>query len=283
VPRWTGDDFLIGHEHARVLAYGANPSGWTDELTELHEGAAGADHFIDVASRRHALEEAARVHGDERHVVLEVGVSSGFLIKDLTRLLPNADVVGSDYTRGTLEKAAPRLPHVPLLQFDLVECPLPDASVDTVILSNVLEHIERDDLALRQVFRILRPRGAAIIEVPAGARLFDSYDKALMHWRRYAMSGLTRLLTGAGFTIERASHLGCALYPPFWLAKKLRRVAPARDAELDANVERSIRWTARAGAAARVLLGAEARVRRHIYLPFGIRCLVTARKPAVIA
>jgi SAM-dependent methyltransferase len=280
VPRWTGDDFLIGHERARVLAYGAGPSGWTDHLTDLHEGTAGADHFIDLASRRHAIAEAARVHGPTPHVILEVGVSSGYLIEDLTRVLPHAVILGSDYTRGTLEKAATRLPHVPLLQFDLVDCPLPDASVDTVILLNVLEHIERDDLALAQVYRILRSNGAVIVEVPAGEGLFDSYDRALMHWRRYRMSGLVRLLHNAGFAVERRSHLACALYPAFWLAKQLRRAAPAPDEALEANLSRSIRWTARIGAVARALLATEARARRHVYLPFGIRCLATGRKRA---
>jgi SAM-dependent methyltransferase len=277
-PRWTGRGFAVGQETRRILAYGAGPSGWTDHLTELHEETAGTDHFIDLASRRHAVAEARQAHQRPETTVLEVGVSSGFLLEDLQRALPQASILGADYTRGTLEKVATRLPEVPLLQFDLVECPLPDESVDTVILLNVLEHIEHHDLALRQVHRILRPRGVAIIEVPAGEGLYDSYDKALLHWRRYSMSKLERLVRDEQFAVERRSHLGFMLYPGFWLAKKLGRATPAREEHLDRTVQRSITWSARAGALASRLLNLEASLRRRVYLPFGIRCLMTCRK-----
>jgi SAM-dependent methyltransferase len=279
LPVWTGEEFLVDGQRQRVLAYGSAPSGWTDHLTDLHEETAGADHFIDRASRRHAVSEATRAHSTGDQVILEVGISSGYLLQELRRALPSASFVGADYTIGTLEKAATRLPGVPLLQFDLVECPLPDASVDTVILLNVLEHIERDDLAVRQVHRILKPGGVAIIEVPAGETLYDSYDKALLHWRRYRMSRLVRLVRDAGFMVERRSHLGFFLYPGFWLAKKLQRAAPVKEQHLDANVQSSITWSSRLGAVAAGLLSMEAVLRTaRVYLPFGIRCVVTCRK-----
>jgi len=277
-PRWTGRGFAVGQETRRILAYGAGPSGWTDHLTELHEETAGADHFIDLASRRHAVAEATRAHQRPDPTVLEVGVSSGFLLEDLQRALPQASILGADYTRGTLEKVATRLPEVPLLQFDLVECPLPDESVDTVILLNVLEHIERHDLAVCQLHRILRPGGVAVIEVPAGEGLYDSYDRALLHWRRYSMSKLVQLVQDEHFAVERRSHLGFLLYPGFWLTKKLGRAAPAKEEHLDLTVQRSIKWSAHAGAMASGLLSLEAALRRRVYLPCGIRCLITCRK-----
>jgi SAM-dependent methyltransferase len=278
-PQWTGERFVVTGGARRVLSYGAEPSGWTDHLTDLHEDTAGSNHFIDIASRRHAVLEAKRVHGRRPHVLLEVGVSSGYLLQDLRSDLPQASIIGSDYTLGTLENAAHRLEGVPLLQFDLAECPLPDACVDTVILLNVLEHIERDAQAVAQLHRILRPGGAAIIEVPAGEALYDSYDRALLHWRRYSMTRLVELLSGAGFSIERRSHLGFFLYPGFWLAKKLRRAAPVKDDRLDENVQRSIAATSTAGGVGNAIMAAEARLRAMVYLPFGIRCLVTGRKP----
>jgi len=120
--------------------------------------------------------------------------------------MPHAQLIGSDYVRGPLEEVARRLPDVPLLQFDLVKCPLPDASVDVVVLLNVLEHIEDDVGAVRQLARILKPGGAVVIEVPAGPHLYDVYDKVLMHYRRYRLSGLKRLLRAAGLS---PSALGC--------------------------------------------------------------------------
>lgn len=278
-PIWTGGGFLVGGQPRRILAYGSRPSGWTDHLTDLHEAAAGDAHFIDVASRAHAIAEIERTKKGAGGVVLEVGISSGYLVEALARRLPGVAIVGADYTYGTLEKAVARVPtDVPLLQFDLVECPLPDAAVDVVVLLNVLEHIERDTLAMTQVHRILKPGGVAIIEVPAGSHLYDSYDKALMHWRRYDMPGLERLVRSAGLAIERRSHLGFFSYPGFVVAKRLRKARPAKEQELDAHVQTSITQSNRLGSVAGRLMAAEAMLRRRAYLPWGIRCLVTARK-----
>ena len=50
-----------------------------------------------------------------------------------------------------------------------------------------------------------------IVEAPAGTYLFDSYDRVLMHYRRYDMPALLSLLRTAGSVIEPKSHLGLLL------------------------------------------------------------------------
>ena len=138
-------------------------------------------------------------------------------------------VIGADYTRGTLDTLAPKVPGVPLLQFDLTQCPLPDCFADVVILLNVLEHIDDHEAAAAQLFRIMRPGGAVIIEVPAGSSLYDVYDRVLMHHRRYDLPDLVDLLERSGFIIERRSHLGFFLFPGFYLSKRLNQFRyPAR-------------------------------------------------------
>src|SRR5205085_10994174 len=87
--------------------------------------------------------------------------------------------------------------------------------------------------AVAHLFRIIRPDGVVIIEVPAAAALFDVYDRVLMHHRRYDMPDLIRLMTGAGFEVERRSHLGFFLYPPFYLTKRLNQFRYPAGAEVN--------------------------------------------------
>ncbi len=278
--RWTGNAFDVDGKPVRVLAFAVTPSGWTDELTRLHEDAGGSDHFIDVASRAHAVDEAARIAGPAPSMIVEIGCSSGFLLRDLMARLPDHFFLGADYTYGTLETLGNHLPAVPLVQFDLTHCPLPDAFADVVVLLNVLEHIENDEAAIAELFRIVRPGGSVIIEVPAGSSLFDVYDRVLLHHRRYDMPALLASLRNAGFRIERKSHLGFLLYPAFYFSKRLNqlRYHPGSDIDEQALISQMIATTGQRSRLLGFVMTCERAMRRYMYFPFGIRCLVTCRK-----
>jgi SAM-dependent methyltransferase len=280
--QWNGSSFDVDGKPVRVLAYTVAPSGWTDALTQLHEDTGGSDHFIDVASREHALDEVGRVAVPPSSLILEIGCSSGFLLRSLIARFPGHPVVGADYTYGTLQSLGARLLGVPLLQFDLTRCPLPDAWADVIILLNVLEHIGDDEKAMAELFRIVRPGGAVIVEVPSGGGLFDVYDRVLMHHRRYDMSLLVERMRKTGFVVEKQSHLGFFLYPAFYVTKRLNQIRYRADSNIDeeAIVANMIAATRKTSLVFGWLMAIERALRRIVYLPFGIRCLVTCRKPA---
>jgi SAM-dependent methyltransferase len=264
------------------LRYPVGHSGWSDDLTVLHESEAGdGAHYIDAASRKHAVAEIVRVtQGISRPAILEVGISSGYLLQDIKNAVPNACLLGSDYTDGRMETIASRMPDVGLLQFDLTRCPLPDGVFDVVVALNVLEHIEGDAIAAREMVRVLKPGGSLVIEVPAGPNLYDDYDRQLMHFRRYTMRSIETLLSSAGLTVERRSHLGVLLFPLFYAVKKANRLLNKQArSQQRSKVAMAIRLSMAVGSIGRLLMALEAAARRYVYLPFGIRCLVTARKP----
>jgi SAM-dependent methyltransferase len=279
-PEWTGTAFALGDQRRRVLAFDVGQSGWSDELTSFEDEHAGGDHFTGVASRRHTLVQLQRHLTAARPVILEIGCSSGYFLRAALAAMPQACVVGADYVRGPLERLGADLAQVPLMQFDLTRCPLPSGTFDAIVLLNVLEHIEHDDVAVAQVARLLKPGGIAVIEVPAGPKLYDAYDALLHHHRRYAMRGLTRLVEGAGLSIVERSHLGFLAYPAFWVAKKLTRLDnPVRSEDRVQRVAATIAATKRVNAIGGAIMATEALLRRAVYLPFGIRCLLTCRKP----
>lgn len=277
-PVWTGRGF---EGEQRVLAYDAGQSHWSAELTELHEAEAGADHPIDLASRALAVRTLtghlpARGAGA---TVIDVGCSSGFVIEDIQRALPEAALIGADYLLAPLEKLGARLPELPLLQFDLRRCPLPDACVDAVTALNVLEHIDDDRAALGHIARILKPGGVAHIEVPAGPGLYDIYDEHLMHHRRYRLADLLGLARACGFQVLQGTHLGCLVYPMFALVKKRqRRLLSASPEVKRRQVAAQISQTSRSRLLA-AAMQAELALGRHFSFPFGIRCIAVLQKP----
>lgn len=278
-PVWTGSDFVVGTEHVPVVAYHETTSGWTDNLTQMHEACAGSRHYIDRASRQRAMRSLAPVLRRPDPLILEVGCSSGFLLEELRRAAPHAHLVGSDFLSQPLRTLAGRLPGVPLAQFDITQCPLPDRSFDGVVLLNVLEHIADDRKALQEVWRVLKPGGIASIEVPAGPHLFDFYDACLMHQRRYTLPGLAALAAEVGFTVARASHLGFFLYPLFAMVKRRNRRVGRRMSA----AERTERVAAQivqgnGNPFLYALMRMELALGECLRYPIGIRCVMTARK-----
>jgi hypothetical protein len=115
MPIWTGRGFRLGDALVPILSYEVGSSGWTDDLTRFHEETAGSSHWIDQASRQHALEQLHKhVKGKGKFpAVLEVGCSSGFMLRLIRESLPHVWVIGSDVVRGPLEQLAVRMPNIP--------------------------------------------------------------------------------------------------------------------------------------------------------------------------
>lgn len=272
-------DLPLVWKKGEVLQYDVRQDGWNTALTTFHEETAGENHFIDKASRQHALQEIQQYVTQHNPVILEVGCSSGFFIKTLKENgQKDFFLMGSDVVYEPLSKLAQAFTDIPFFQFDLTRCPLPDHSVDAIVMLNVLEHIENDTLALQQIHRLLKPKGILVIEVPANPKLFDVYDKLLQHYRRYVLSNLKKQVHETGFNLLKASHLGCFIYPGFWLAKKRNQYFMSEDlAKQKARVQENIQNTGN-NRFMHWIMQTELALGKYMNYPFGIRCLVTCQK-----
>lgn len=273
-PIWTGESFLCGDKEYKVLEYSENFAGWSDDLTALHEEALGDGHPIDVASRNDAIQQVLELAVQQDKVVLEIGCSSGFLIRELHKQLKHAIIIGADVVKSPLYKLADALPGVPLIRFDLLQNPLPKECVDVLVMLNVLEHIEDDVLALENAFQLLKPGASLVIEVPAGRYLYDAYDAQLHHYRRYSVRELQSKLELAGFVVTRKSHLGFFLFPAFALVKLANKFR----GDSRSVVKNQASSTSNSRIVS-MLMSLESRLSRFLSFPFGIRILVTAKRP----
>ena len=77
---------------------------------------------------------------------------------------------------------------------------------DSIFLLNVIEHIEDDDLAIKNCRYLLRPGGHLILLAPAYSWLYSSFDRQLGHFRRYSLKALSNMLTKNKFSILSGSY-----------------------------------------------------------------------------
>lgn len=104
------------------------------------------------------------------------------------------------------------------MHFDVMKIPLPDNLYDVIICNHVLEHVENDIAAMKELYRILKSGGWAILQVPIDCkrestyedfsitdpkereRTFGQYDHVRIYGNDYASR-----LESAGFTVETFS------------------------------------------------------------------------------
>jgi len=73
--------------------------------------------------------------------------------------------------------------------------------IDSVICFNVLEHIERDEEAIRNIYDLLEPGGRFLLLVPSHRWLYGTLDQHLGHRRRYRKGELKNTLEATGFKV----------------------------------------------------------------------------------
>ena len=98
---------------------------------------------------------------------------------------------------------------------------MPNQSCDTVIMVNVLEHIENDGAAIEALHRILKPGGHLLLFVPALQFLYSALDREHGHFRRYHLAPLEYKLNSFGFSIQESRYFDIVGVFPWWLINTL--------------------------------------------------------------
>lgn len=100
---------------------------------------------------------------------------------------------------------------------------LRDRKFDSIVLSNVLEHIPDDADAVRRFARILPRGGRLIVLVPALPQLLGSMDEAVGHHRRYLPGSLRKVLEDNGFSVEVLEWMNLVGIPGWFVNSRLLR------------------------------------------------------------
>lgn len=139
------------------------------------------------------------------------------------------EVVGTRNTFGAMIEAheIPAVTYGGALRGDATRLPFADATFDTVVTSEVLEHIQDDVTAIKELHRVLKPGGSLGVTVPTwwpekiNWMLSDEYHAPKSpggHVRIYSETELRAKLRAAGLDVF-ASHHAHALHSPYWWLK----------------------------------------------------------------
>lgn len=115
-----------------------------------------------------------------------------------------------EYMSGDLD------PALAMMKVDVTDIPFPDSHFDAILCNHVLEHVPDDSLAMRELLRVTKPGGWAVLQVPIGIKLdhtiedIECHDEAerlarfgqIDHFRVYAKEDYVARLRKAGWQVE---------------------------------------------------------------------------------
>src|SRR5207248_2770153 len=99
--------------------------------------------------------------------ILDCGCGMGFMLRALNRV-SEARLFGIELRSGTIDYARQELGDTPvsLARASVYDLPFADGSMDKVVMTEVLEHLDDEPRALAEIKRVLRPGGTLAITVP---------------------------------------------------------------------------------------------------------------------
>ena len=243
-----------------------------DDLLELIRQAQ-ATHFWFRGFRRFvspALYAIANGRTDLRLIDCGCGVG-----QNITLLEPFGDAIGFDLMAGGV--AAARASGHPIVRADIVDIPFPPEVFDIATSFDVLQCVEDDEAAMREMARIVRPGGAVVLTLAALDVLRGDHAEVWREVRRYTPASARRLIASAGLRAERIDFLFASLFPLMLAVRSTQRLLrPVRPARADSDIAVP---AAPINAALSWLVKGEAALARRIPMPIGSSLLVVARKP----
>jgi len=113
-------------------------------------------------------------------------------------------------------------------QGDVCAIPFPDDSFDLVLATDIIEHVDDDLQALKELQRVLKKSGRIVITVPTFPSLWGLQDDVAHHKRRYRRRDLLEKLEKSGFECDKGFHFNFLLFAPIWTARQVIRLAKVK-------------------------------------------------------
>jgi len=117
--------------------------------------------------RRMVIRELKRHH--PQGVIMDIGCGPGYLITSMAKSFPDLHIIGLDVSEEMLQLAHDNIEqqgltgNIILSQGDIKELPFENASIDFIISTASMHHWLHPDMAIQEIYRVLKPGGQFLI------------------------------------------------------------------------------------------------------------------------
>ncbi len=181
-------------------------------------------HWWLVAKREISIKLLRSFSGKKRLKILDIGCGTGKNIESFSKL---GKTWGIDISPQAINYCKKRgIKNIKLGNAE--KTGYRTESFDVVTLLDVLEHVD-DNKTLKEIYRILKPKGILIVSVPAYQSLWSRWDEALHHKRRYNKKSLQMLFKENHLKLKKISYMFSFLLPPVFILRKIKSFLYSND------------------------------------------------------
>lgn len=162
--------------------------------------------------------------------ILDVGCASGWFVFQVAKAFRKARCFGIDIYKEAIAYAQKEYPHIEFKVADAHKIPYKSSAFDTVICTEVLEHVDDPEAVLLEIKRVLKKRGRLAVELDSASLLFSIVWFA---WRKFNgkvwneshvhsfnIKKLEKLAKKCGFLVVEKKHFNLGMAMVFVLEKK---------------------------------------------------------------
>ena len=154
--------------------------------------------------------------------VLDAGCGTGGLILRLRERHPAWTWSGIDFSPLACELARQRTGG-DIREASITALPFGDGGFEAVVSADVVCQVENPAAAAAEFFRVLRPGGLVVINVPAYRWMWSYHDDTCQTKHRYTRHEVRALLVTAGFRGVQATHWNALPFPLIYARRKFFR------------------------------------------------------------
>jgi SAM-dependent methyltransferase len=170
--------------------------------------------------RRNVLERViADLRLPARARILDAGCGSG---RNMVEFARHGTVTGIELSATSVRLAREREAGE-VVEGSVLEMPFDADAFDLAASLDVIEHLQDDLQALRELRRVVAPGGSLLVTVPAYQWLWSGHDEINHHHRRYTRRSLQRIGEQAGWQQVRTTYFNSLLLPAAILLRVLDR------------------------------------------------------------
>jgi SAM-dependent methyltransferase len=153
--------------------------------------------------------------------ILDAGCGSG---RNMVELAHAGPVTGIELSKTSVSLARARQVGE-VIEGSVLDMPFEPDSFDLAVSLDVIEHLQEDLDALRELRRVVAPGGALLVTVPAYEWLWSGHDEINHHHRRYTRRSLQRVAEEAGWKQTRTTYFNSLLLPVAIVLRALDRLS----------------------------------------------------------